>query len=136
MREPTLVGWRGILCIATVVSYIESHELSIMHDMVEGFAGPIVCGKFRHEKSPWGVVMNDMRAKRRREHVVQSFVDEANGWLVWGVSPSLSYRLVREDVLHQGVIRGSGCIPQVVATGGLVFPSPCGPNLARIASDN
>ena len=35
-----------------------------------------------------------------------------------------------------GVTRGSGCVPQVVATGGLVFPGPCGPSLVRIASDN
>ena len=34
------------------------------------------------------------------------------------------------------VTRGSGCAPQVVATGGLVFPGSCGPSLARIASDN
>ena len=85
-----------------------------MHDMVEEVVGPIVCGKFRHEKSPWGVVMNDMRAKRCGEHVVQSFADGASGWLVWGVSPSLAYRLVREDVMHhgsdQGVrVRSPGC---------------------------
>ena len=85
-----------------------------MHDMVEGVDGPIVRGKFRHEKSPWGVVMNNMRAKRRGEHVVQHFADGASVWLVWGVSPNLSYRLVREDVLHhgsdQGVrVRSLGC---------------------------
>ena len=85
-----------------------------MHDMVEGVAGPIVRGEFRHEKSPWGIVMNNMRAKRRGEHVVQSFADGASGWLVWGVSPSLAYRLVREDVMHhgsdQGVrVRSPGC---------------------------
>ncbi|KAL6347607.1 hypothetical protein AAG906_026135 [Vitis piasezkii] len=76
-----------------VVAYIESHELSIMHDMVEGVAGPIVCGEFWHEESPWGLVMNDMRAERRGEHVVQPFADGANGWLIWEVSPSLSVRV-------------------------------------------
>ena len=35
-----------------------------------------------------------------------------------------------------GVTRGSGCVPQVMATGGLVFPGSCGPSLVRIASDN
>ena len=35
-----------------------------------------------------------------------------------------------------GVTRGSGCVPQVVATSGLVFPGSCGPSLVRIASDN
>ena len=71
-----------------------------MHDMVEGVAGPIVRGEFRHEESPWGLVMNNMRAKRRGEHVVQPFADGATGWLVWEVSPNLSYRLVRGNVLH------------------------------------
>ena len=63
-----------------------------MHDTIEGVAGPIVCGEFWHKESPWGLVMNDMRAERRGEHVVQPFDDGANGWLVWEVSPSLSYR--------------------------------------------
>ena len=58
----------------------------IMHDMVEGVVGPIVRGKFRHEKSPWGVVMNNMWAKRRGERVIQLFADGASGWLVWEVS--------------------------------------------------
>ena len=104
--------------------------------MVEGVAGPIVRGEFRYEKSPRGVVMNNMRAKRRGEHVVQSFADGVSGWLIWGVSPSLAYRLVREDILHHGSDQGLGCAPQVVATGSLVFPGPCGPSLVRIAFDN
>ena len=62
-----------------------------MHDMIEGVIGPIVYREFGHEEFPWGLVMNDMRAERREEHVVQSFADGANGWLVWEVSPSLSY---------------------------------------------
>ena len=53
-----------------------------MHDMVEGVAGPIVCGEFWYEKSPWGLVMNDMRAERHEEHVVQPFADGVNGLLV------------------------------------------------------
>ncbi|RVW37159.1 hypothetical protein CK203_111748 [Vitis vinifera] len=40
-----------------------------------GVAGPIVCGKFWYEESPWGLVMNDLRAERRGEHVVQPFAD-------------------------------------------------------------
>ena len=71
-----------------------------MHDMVEGVAGPIVHREFRYEKSPWGLVMNDMGVERRGEHVVQPFADGATGWLVWEVSPSLSYRLVKGNVLH------------------------------------
>ena len=62
-----------------------------MHDMVEGVAEPIVCGEFGHEESSWGLVMNDMRAERRGEHVVQPFADGANGWLILEVPPSLSY---------------------------------------------
>ncbi|RVW17412.1 hypothetical protein CK203_094138 [Vitis vinifera] len=41
---------------------------------------------------PWGLVMGDMRAKGRGEHVIQPFADGANGWLVWEVSPSWSFR--------------------------------------------
>ena len=71
-----------------------------MHDMVKGVTRPIVRREFRHEKSPWGIVMNNMRAKRRGEHVVQPFANGATRWFVWEVSPSLSYRLMRENVLH------------------------------------
>ena len=46
------------------------HELSIMHDVIEGIVGSIVCGKFWYEESPWGLVVNDMRAERRGEHVI------------------------------------------------------------------
>ena len=72
-----------------VVANVERHELSIMHDMVERVARPIVCGEFWYEESPWGLVMNDMRAERHGKHVVQPFADGANGWLVWEVSPIL-----------------------------------------------
>ena len=53
-----------------------------MHDMVEGVVRPIICGKFWHEESPWGVIMDNMRAKRRGEHVIQSFANEARGWFI------------------------------------------------------
>ena len=68
--------------------------------MVEGVAGPIIRGEFRHEESPWGLVMNNMRAKRRGEHVVQPFADGGTRWFVWEVSPNLLYHLVRGNVLH------------------------------------
>ena len=77
-----------------------------MHDMVEEVAGPIIRGKLWHEESPWGVVMNNMRAKKRGEHVVQPFADGATRLLVWRVSSSLSYHLVREGVLHHGCDQG------------------------------
>ncbi|RVW96450.1 hypothetical protein CK203_029629 [Vitis vinifera] len=64
--------------------------------------GPIICGEFGHDESPWGLVMNDMRAERRGEHVVQSFANGAK----W--------------VAHLGgATIGSGCASQVVAAGGL-----------------
>ena len=108
-----------------------------MHDMVEGVAGSIVRGKFRHEKSPWGVVMNNMVVKRRGEHVVQPFADGTNWWLAWEVSPNMLLRWVgvnvphhggdhgvtmRVHVLHHGVTIGLGRGAQVVATGGLDLP--------------
>ena len=78
--------------------------------MIEGVARPIVRGEFRHEEFPWGLVMNNMRAERRGEHVVQPFANGATGWLVWEVSPNLSYRLVRRNVLHHRVrVRSLGC---------------------------
>ena len=75
-----------------VVVNIERHELSIMHDVIEGIVGSIVCGKFWYEESPWGLVMDDMRAEGRGEHVVQPFADGTSWWLAWEVSPILSYR--------------------------------------------
>ena len=62
-----------------------------MHDMIEGVVGPIVCEEFVHEESPWGLVMNDMRAERRGEHVVQPLANGANECLIWEVFPCLSY---------------------------------------------
>ena len=49
--------------------------------MIEGIAGPIVCGKFWYEESPWGLVMNDIGAEGRGEHVVQPFADGTKKWL-------------------------------------------------------
>ena len=73
-----------------------------MHDVIEGIASPIVCGKFWHEESPWGLVMDDMRAERRGEHVIQPFADGANRWPVWDVPPSWFFRWVRMNVPHHG----------------------------------
>ena len=115
-----------------------------MHDMVERVAGPIVCGEFGHEESPWGLVMNDMRAEMRGEHVIQSFADGANGWLIWEVSPKLSFCTMgvtmgsrcRRTFCTIGVTIGSGCALQVVAAGGFGLLGSCGPSLARIEFDN
>ena len=107
-----------------------------MYDMIEGVAGPIVRGEFRHEKSPCEVVMNNMRAKRRGEHVIQSLLIElVGGSLGWFL---LAWRTAwcGKTFCTMGVTKGSGCAPQVIATGGLVFPGSCGPSLASIASDN
>ena len=46
MKELGLVGWWGIPCIAMRHSYIESHELSIVHDMVKRIAKPVIRRKF------------------------------------------------------------------------------------------
>ena len=72
-----------------------------MH-VIEGIVGSIVCRKFWYEESPWGLVMDDVRAERRGEHVVQPFANGTNWWLAWEVSPSLLYRYVRVNVPHQG----------------------------------
>ena len=64
-----------------------------MHDVIEGIVGSIVCGKFWYEESPWGLIMNDMKAEGRGKHVIQPSADGANGWLIWKVSPSWLFRL-------------------------------------------
>ncbi|RVW30200.1 hypothetical protein CK203_108980 [Vitis vinifera] len=56
---------------------------------------------------PLGLVMNDMRAEGRGEHVIQPSADGADGWLVWEVPPSLLYRWVRMNVTHHGGDHGS-----------------------------
>ena len=73
-----------------------------MHDVIEGIVGSIVCGKFLYEESPWGLIMDDMRAEGHRKHVIQPSADGANGWLVWEVSPSLLHHWVQMNVPHHG----------------------------------
>ncbi|RVW63590.1 hypothetical protein CK203_057382 [Vitis vinifera] len=85
-----------------------STELGV-HDVIEGIVGPIVCGKLWYEES-LGLVMGDMRAKGRGEHVIQPFADGANGWLVWRFLPAG----------RSASDRGRGA--RVVATGGLDLP--------------
>ena len=53
-----------------------------MHDMVEEVTRPIIRRKFWHEESPWRVVMDNMRAKMRGEHVIQSFANGVEGWFI------------------------------------------------------
>ena len=60
-----------------VVLYVKSHELSVVHDVIKQIVGPVICRKFWHEKPFWGLVVDNTRAKRRGEHVVQSSADGA-----------------------------------------------------------
>ena len=80
--------------------------------------------------------MNNMRAKRRGEHVVQPFADGASGGSFGEFLPACRTAWCGRMFCTTGVTRGSGCVSQAVAAGDLVFPSSCGPSLARIASDN
>nr|CAN78252.1 hypothetical protein VITISV_031953 [Vitis vinifera] len=60
-----------------------------MHDVIKGIVGSIVCGIFWYEESPWGLVMDDMRAEGRGEHVIQPSADGANGPLNADVEEAL-----------------------------------------------
>ena len=55
-----------------VVPYVESHELSVVHDVIKRITRPVIRENFWHEKPFWGLVINNMRAKKHEEHVVQS----------------------------------------------------------------
>ena len=48
-----------------------------MHDVIKRIARPVICRKFWHKKPSWGLIIDNTRAKRRGEHVVQSPTDGA-----------------------------------------------------------
>ena len=50
-----------------------------MHDMIKWIVGPIVCGELWHNEPSWGLVIDNARAKRRGEHVIQPPADRAGG---------------------------------------------------------
>lgn len=54
-----------------VVTNIQRHQLSEMHLMVEWITCPIIHGKLRPEEPLQWLVVDDMGAKRRGEHVIQ-----------------------------------------------------------------
>ncbi|KAL6320938.1 hypothetical protein AAG906_010747 [Vitis piasezkii] len=93
-----LVGGRGILCIVVYRCQYRAHESSIMHDVIEG--------------------SRTHRIVRRGEHVVRLFLDGANGWLVWEVSPSRLFRWVRVNVPHHGGDQGVTMRVHVLHHGG------------------
>ncbi|RVW22445.1 hypothetical protein CK203_099234 [Vitis vinifera] len=90
-----------------VVANIERHELSIMHDMVEWVAGPIVCGEF----CQWVARLGGF------SHLVAP-LGASERSAPWG-----DHRVtVLEHVLYHGVTIGLGRVAQVVAAGGLGLP--------------
>ncbi|RVW98475.1 hypothetical protein CK203_026765 [Vitis vinifera] len=65
-----------------------------------GVAGPIIRGEFRHEESPWGLVMNNMRAKGVESMSSSLLLMEALGGSFGRFLPTCLYHLVRGNVLH------------------------------------
>ena len=107
-----------------------------MHDMVEEVVGPIVREKFRHEKFPWGVVMNNMRPKGVESMSSNLLLMEPLGGSFGRFLPTCRTAWCGVTFCTKGVTIGLGCAPQVVAAGGLGLPGSCGPSLARISPEN
>lgn len=59
-----------------VISYIEGHELTVVHDVVKWIADSIIRRKLWHNEPSWGLVVDDTKVERRRKHDIQS---PANG---------------------------------------------------------
>ena len=54
--------------------------------MIEQITCSVVCHKFRYYEPFWRLIVNDVKAKRRGEHVVQSSANEARWSLIrWGL---------------------------------------------------
>ena len=73
MREPNLGGWPERLCITVHQSLC----LSVVHDMIKWITGPIVCRELWYDEPSWGLVIDNAKAERRAEHVVQPLADRA-----------------------------------------------------------
>ena len=48
-----------------------------MHDVIKWIAGSVISEKFCHEEPSRGLIIDNARAKRRGEHVIQSPTDGA-----------------------------------------------------------
>ena len=46
-----------------------------MHDMVEWIAGSVICCELQYHEPSWGLIPDDVRAKRCGEHVIQLSID-------------------------------------------------------------
>ena len=79
--------WEGLALEASgedlaqqrIIPYVKSHELSIVHDVIKRIAGSVIRKKFWHEKPYWGLIIDNARAKKRGEHVVQLPTNGARG---------------------------------------------------------
>ena len=53
--------------------------MSVVRDMIERIVGSVVRRKYWHDEPSWGLVIDNARAERRGEHVIQSPADRAGG---------------------------------------------------------
>ena len=107
-----------------------------MHYVIKRISRPIICGKFWHEKPSWGLIIDNTQAKRRGEHVVQSPTDGAQGDSFVEYPPTYRNAWCKGLPRVMGATAALGYISRVAAIGGLSLPCACGPNHARIASNN
>ena len=75
------VGWKDF-AYQCVIPYIKGHELPVVHDMIERITCSVICHELQYHEPPWGLVVDDVRAKRRGEHVIQPLVDRAEHTLI------------------------------------------------------
>ena len=58
-----------------IIPYIEGHKLPEVHDVIKRIACFVIRREFWHYEPPRLLIVNNMRAKRREEHVIQPSAD-------------------------------------------------------------
>ena len=56
---------------------MSGYEFPIVHDMIERITCFVICREFLYHEPSWGLVVDDVRVKRRGEHVIQLSADKA-----------------------------------------------------------
>ena len=107
-----------------------------MHDVIKQVVGSVIRGNFFHEKPSWGLVVDNARAERHGEHVVQLPVDGIGGALLATSFPIRCSGWCEGQSCVMGATEGLGYASWVVVVRDLSLPGACGPNLAHITSDN
>lgn len=53
-----------------IITNVQRHQLSKVHQMVEQITRPIIHGDFWHHKPPRRLKVDNMKVKRRGEHII------------------------------------------------------------------